>query len=156
MEEELLKIGELAAFVGVSPKALRVYEKMNIITPVKVDEETGYRYYSAGQMEMIESLLELQDMGFTLSEIEKVLSGKSSKDELSEIFDRKRDELQDRIWKTEARLKELEILKENLGKDSGIKAFNEMDDDERARTLAKLIRVNEENVRQVLSEVVWL
>ena len=157
MEEyQLLKIGELAKLSGVSIKALRVYEKKKIIKPVKVDEETGYRYYSAGQMEMIESLLELQDMGFTLSEIEKVLSGKSSKDELSEIFDRKRDELQDRIWKTEARLKELEILKENLGKESGIKAFNEMNDDERARTLAKLIRVNEENVRQVLSEVVWL
>ena len=157
MEEyQLLKIGELAKLSGVSIKALGVYEKKKIIKPVKVDEETGYRYYSAGQMEMIESLLELQDMGFTLSEIEKVLSGKSSKDELSEIFDRKKDELQDRIWKTEARLKELEILKENLGKESGIKAFNEMDDDERARTLAKLIRVNEENVRQVLSEVVWL
>ena len=56
MEEyQLLKIGELAKLSGVSIKALRVYEKKKIIKPVKVDEETGYRYYSAGQMEMIES-----------------------------------------------------------------------------------------------------
>ena len=37
MDEELLKIGEFAAFVGVSPKALRVYEKMEIIKPVKIE-----------------------------------------------------------------------------------------------------------------------
>ena len=41
MDERLLKIGELAAFAGVSPKALRVYEKMNIIKPYEIDEENG-------------------------------------------------------------------------------------------------------------------
>ena len=49
MDEVLLKIGELADFSGISTKALRVYEKMELIKPVKVDEETGYRYYSPDQ-----------------------------------------------------------------------------------------------------------
>ena len=52
-EFQLLKIGELAALAGISVKALRVYEKKNIIKPVRVDEETGYRYYSAGQLEQV-------------------------------------------------------------------------------------------------------
>ena len=47
-EFQLLKIGELAALAGISVKALRVYEKKNIIKPVRVDEGSGYRYYSAG------------------------------------------------------------------------------------------------------------
>ncbi|MBP5734112.1 MAG: MerR family DNA-binding transcriptional regulator, partial [Lachnospiraceae bacterium] len=38
-EVQLLKIGELAALAGVSVKALRVYEKKNVIKPVMVDEE---------------------------------------------------------------------------------------------------------------------
>ena len=42
-EEKLLKIGELAKLSGVSVKALHVYEKKDIIKPVKIDENTGYR-----------------------------------------------------------------------------------------------------------------
>ena len=42
-----MKIGELAAMAGISVKALRVYEKKDIIKPVEIDEKTGYRYYSA-------------------------------------------------------------------------------------------------------------
>ena len=41
-EEKLLKIGELAKLSGVSVKALHVYEKKDIIKPVKIDENTGY------------------------------------------------------------------------------------------------------------------
>ena len=74
-EMQLLKIGELAALAGVSVKALRVYEKKNVIKPVMVDEETGYRYYSPDQYQQIEALIELQVLGFTLNEIAKILSG---------------------------------------------------------------------------------
>lgn len=58
MEEQLLKIGELAAMAGISPKALRIYEKMNIIRPVKIDEENGCRLYSADQVREVEALFE--------------------------------------------------------------------------------------------------
>ena len=37
-EVQLLKIGELAALAGVSVKALRVYEKKNVIMPVMVGQ----------------------------------------------------------------------------------------------------------------------
>ena len=72
-EEKLLRIGELAKLSGISVKALHVYEKKNIIKPVYVDENTGYRYYSPDQFRLVESLLELQDMGFSLDEISKIL-----------------------------------------------------------------------------------
>jgi|GEM_PF-6027685 len=41
-EVQLLKIGELAALAGVSVKALRVYEKKNVIKPVMTDEERAW------------------------------------------------------------------------------------------------------------------
>ena len=81
-EEKLLRIGELAKLSGISVKALHVYEKKNIIKPVYVDENTGYRYYSPDQFRLVESLLELQDMGFSLDEISKILSGKCSREEV--------------------------------------------------------------------------
>ena len=153
---QLLKIGELAAISGVSIKALRVYEKKKVIIPVEVDEETGYRYYSADQLKQVEALLELQDMGFSLNEISKLLSGKCSRDEMVELFVMKEERLKEIIWKTESKIKELNELKVKMTEEKESDKLKEMTDEERAWYLAKLIKVGEENVRQLLSDVLWL
>ena len=155
-EEKLLRIGELAKLAGVSVKALHVYEKKNIIKPVEVDENTGYRYYSPDQFRLVESLLELQDMGFSLDEISKILSGKCSREEVSDMFDDKKILLQERIWKLEAKIKELSVIKDRLNDGQDGKRIKEMSDEERAAFLAKLVVINEEGIRQFLSEVLWL
>ena len=155
-EEKLLRIGELAKLSGISVKALHVYEKKNIIKPVYVDENTGYRYYSPDQFRLVESLLELQDMGFSLDEISKILSGKCSREEVSDMFDDKKILLQERIWKLEAKIKELSVIKDRLNDGHEGKRIKEMSDEERAAFLAKLVVINEEGIRQFLSEVLWL
>jgi len=155
-EEKLLRIGELAKLSGISVKALHVYEKKNIIKPVYVDENTGYRYYSPDQFRLVESLLELQDMGFSLDEISKILSGKCSREEVSDMFDDKKILLQERIWKLEAKIKELSVIKDRLNDGQEGRRIKEMSDEERAAFLAKLVVINEEGIRQFLSEVLWL
>ena len=155
-EEKLLRIGELAKLSGISVKALHVYEKKNIIKPVYVDENTGYRYYSPDQFRLVESLLELQDMGFSLDEISKILSGKCSREEVSDMFDDKKILLQERIWKLEAKIKELSVIKDRLNDGQEVNRIKEMTDEERAAFLAKLVVINEEGIRQFLSEVLWL
>ena len=145
---QLLKIGELAAMAGISVKAMRVYEKKNIIKPVQIDKETGYRYYSAGQLQQVEALLALQDMGFTLNEIALIMSGECSKEEMSALVEL--------IWKTEAKMKALDNLNRDFEQWAGSEKTSQMNDEERAKSLAKLCVLNEENVRQILSEVVWL
>lgn len=155
-EVQLLKIGELAALAGVSVKALRVYESKNIIKPVEVDENTGYRYYSPDQFQVVEGLLVLQDMGFSLKDISKILSGKCSSSELDAIFEQKIVAQQEIIWKAEAQIKEITAMKRNMTEGDGGAKIKEMSEDERAWYLAKLVRVNEENVRQLLSDVLWL
>lgn len=64
MDEQLMKIGEIAAFFNVSVKAIRIYEKKGIIVPARIDPETGYRYYSADQVRTLNALLELKTLGF--------------------------------------------------------------------------------------------
>ena len=173
-EMALLKIGELASLAGVSSKALRLYESKDIIKPVKVDPETGYRFYSAEQCEIVEALVALQDMGFSLKEIKMLLSDPASNEELQELFTQKKMALQETIWKIQGQIEEMDKLEESLcGKkslpsaemikdekmleeDSCSKTFQEMSDEERAWYLAKLIRVNPHNVRQILSEAIWL
>ena len=155
-EFQLLKIGELAALAGISVKALRVYEKKNIIKPVRVDEGSGYRYYSAGQLEQVESLIELQDMGFSLVEIEQILSGERSKEEILTLFEEKERSLQEVLWKTQARLEKLGSIRDRMENGQDAQRIREMTDEERAWYLAKLVRVNDHNVRQVLSEAIWV
>ena len=155
-EFQLLKIGELAALAGISVKALRVYEKKNVIKPVRVDEASGYRYYSADQLEQVESLMELQDMGFSLAEIEQILSGERSKEEILKLFEEKERSLKEVLWKTQSRLEELGSIKDRMENGQDAQRIQEMTDEERAWYLAKLVRVNDHNVRQALSEAIWL
>src|SRR6476620_10948965 len=50
MNEDLLSIGEFAARTGLSAKMLRSYAASGALAPAAVDELTGYRYYSRGQI----------------------------------------------------------------------------------------------------------
>ena len=155
MDEELLKIGELAAFVGVSPKALRVYEKMEIIKPVKVDDETGYRYYSADQVKDLEVLLEWKDMGFSLKEVKIIFSGKYSKEDIDLILEAKKKEWQEKIWLAEAKMSEIDKMGCNLKFDESTD-LQSLSDKDRTWYLSRLSIVNDNNVRQAISEAIWL
>lgn len=56
MKDDLMLIGEIAEFFGVSRKAMRLYEKKGIIKPVKVDAANGYRYYSARKRQILQDI----------------------------------------------------------------------------------------------------
>lgn len=155
MQEELLRIGELAQLAGISPKALRIYETKNLIRPVKIDEANGYRYYSANQVKEVEALLEWKDMGFSLKEIKMLLSGKYSKEDIGLVLEAKKKEWQEKIWIAQARINEIDKLGCNLKYDDEHK-INRLSDKDRAWYLSKLAVVNDESVRQSISEAIWL
>ena len=155
MEEKLLKIGELAKLVGVSAKALRLYEKMDIIKPAKVDEENGYRLYSPDQAGLVESLMEWQDMGFSLKEIKIIFSGRYSKEDIDLILEAKKKEWQEKIWIAEAKMDEIDKIGCTI-KFNDDEALESLSDEDRAWYLARLAVINDSNVRQAVSEAIWL
>ena len=53
-------------------------------------------------------------------------------------------------------MKALDNLNRDFEQWAGSEKTSQMNDEERAKSLAKLCVLNEENVRQILSEVVWL
>lgn len=67
--DDLFQIGEVAKILGVTRKAILVYEDMGILTPAVKDEESGYRYYSADNMTQIRSIRSLQALGLSLKEV---------------------------------------------------------------------------------------
>ena len=56
----------------VTVKTLRHYEQKGLLLPDEVDEWTGYRYYSIEQMQKLQSIRDLQSLGFSLDEIKEL------------------------------------------------------------------------------------
>lgn len=48
---ESLTIGAFAKASRLSPKALRLYDELGLLTPARVDPLTGYRHYAPAQLE---------------------------------------------------------------------------------------------------------
>ena len=76
MGKNKLKIGEFSRLGRVAVRALRHYEEIDLLTPEIVDRDTGYRYYSVGQLQKIFSITKLKSMGYSLEEIRDLWSQK--------------------------------------------------------------------------------
>ena len=75
----MLRIGEMAKLCGVSIETLRYYDKENILTPDRVDEKSGYRYYSNESVEKYRLIEQLKELEFTLDEIRLFLCSDNGK-----------------------------------------------------------------------------
>lgn len=156
MKDDLMLIGEIADFFGVSRKAIRLYEKKGILKPVKTDAANGYRYYSAEQVQQLNALLELKALGFSLDEIKMILDGKTAKASLLEMLEKKRQAWLETI--DSARYKEecLGELIQNLQVSSTAQNITEMTEEERAWLLVKMVCLEDVRAQKVLSEALWL
>lgn len=47
----VLSIAEFARASGLTAKALRLYDELELLTPAEVDQSNGYRYYAPEQVE---------------------------------------------------------------------------------------------------------
>ncbi|GAA3486834.1 MULTISPECIES: MerR family transcriptional regulator [Streptomyces] len=68
----LLTIGAFARASRLSPKALRLYDELGLLTPVRVDPVTGYRFYAVGQLERARLVAWLRRLGMPLARIREV------------------------------------------------------------------------------------
>ncbi|WP_034622872.1 MerR family transcriptional regulator [Cellulomonas sp. URHE0023] len=69
-----LAIGEFARRCGLSLKALRLYDARGLLPPVRVDEATGYRFYSPEQLERAHTIALLRRLDMPLTTIAEVLA----------------------------------------------------------------------------------
>jgi PPM family protein phosphatase len=75
---KLLTIGEFARAARLSPKALRLYDELGLLRPLRVDEASGYRYYSPDQLERARLVAWLRRLGMPLASIAKVCDASPS------------------------------------------------------------------------------
>jgi len=114
MNEKLMKISEIAASLGISVKAMRIYEHLGIIKPAEINKQTGYRYYSIDQVDQLSTLIELQKLGFSLAEIKKLLAYGVSNDDYMEALVHKKANWQNTISYIENKVEDIEVTLEKL------------------------------------------
>lgn len=68
-----LTIGVLARRAGVTPEAVRYYERLGVLEPAPRDE-LGHRRYGERALEELQLLRSAQTLGFSLEEIGRMLA----------------------------------------------------------------------------------
>ncbi|MGL4731917.1 MAG: MerR family transcriptional regulator [Clostridium sp.] len=94
MNEEFYSIGKVGEICKITTKALRYYDKMGILSPDKVSDESGYRYYSKRNLLAVPMIKYYKQSGFKLEEMREFLKG-TTYDFFDKRFRNKIDELND-------------------------------------------------------------
>lgn len=71
---EQMSIGEFARRSRLSPKALRIYDGLGLLSPARVDRLSGYRYYEAVQLEQARLIAALRQVGVPLTTVKELLA----------------------------------------------------------------------------------
>lgn len=89
--EQEMTIGSFSRATGISPRALRSYDRLGLLSPAHVDPETRYRRYARDQVDRGRAIRQLRDLDVPLAEIR-------------ELLDANGDALRDRLLRHQRRL----------------------------------------------------
>ncbi|MDE6473907.1 MAG: MerR family transcriptional regulator [Clostridia bacterium] len=72
--KDYFSISQTAKIVDMTTETLRHYDRIDLVKPSKIDEWTGYRYYSQQEIVRLNTIRALRCMDLTLSEIKDILA----------------------------------------------------------------------------------
>jgi len=101
VRDGLISIGKMADLNHISISTLRLYDKLGLLEPQYVDQETGYRYYDIHQNTRLDMIAYMKELGMSLAEIGDVLS-KEDLTMIEEILARKNEQIHEQIRKLRA------------------------------------------------------
>lgn len=107
-----LKIGDLARRTGKTVRALRLYEERGLLTPART--EGGFRLYGPDEVARVYWIVKLQDMGFSLAQIEGLIKTVESSDDAPAAMDNLRELFRARLTDTQSQLERLVQLQRDL------------------------------------------
>jgi DNA-binding transcriptional MerR regulator len=104
----MFTIGDFAGLGRVSVRMLRHYDAIGLIHPAHVDPHSGYRYYAAAQLRVLNRVIALKDLGFTLQQVKSMIEDKVEPTELRGMLRLRRAELAAQVERDAARLAQVD------------------------------------------------
>ncbi len=106
----MYRIGLFSKLTKTTVKTLRYYDEIGLMKPARIDETSGYRYYTTDQLQQLHQILSLRQVGLSLEEIAAVLDGKGAE----EIITRRQVMLEKQLAETRDQLSRLAYFNRNL------------------------------------------
>ena len=122
MKDEILyTAGEIAKIAGVSLRTIRFYDVKGLLKPVSYSE-AGYRYYNQKSLVVLQKILMLKYLGFSLQQIESIIhddisAGKDTNSQLAE----QKQLLQGKKTQLEQMITTIEIMEKSPEEDGRTK-----------------------------------
>lgn len=110
----MFRIGDFSRLARVTIKTLHHYDEAGLLQPAHVDPQTGYRYYAAAQLQILQRILLLKDLGFSLDQIRDLLVTPLRASEFIESLEERRTALLADIARDQSRVRKLDALRESL------------------------------------------
>lgn len=104
----MFRIGEFAQIAQVSGRQLRYYDQLGLLSPARIDPDTGYRYYGIRQLPRLNRILALKELGLTLEQIATFLEDEISPAALRGMLAMKRAQVEQSLRAEEVRLRHIE------------------------------------------------
>ncbi len=86
----MFTIGQFSKICKVTVKALRHYEKIGLLTPAEVDEDTQYRYYTNEQISLVKNISFMKELGIPLQTAKQMIKKIAEKQELEPLLEEHR------------------------------------------------------------------
>ncbi len=118
----MFKIGDFSKLTFVSIRMLRYYDEIGLFKPIKIDNFTNYRYYSAAQIPLLNLIVRLRDMGLKAEEIRFIIQENDNEKQL-QLLIKKKLELSQQIHDDELKLQQLTTFITKYNKEETIMKF---------------------------------
>jgi DNA-binding transcriptional MerR regulator len=102
-----LTIGQIGRRSGLTPKALRHYDRIGLLRPAVVDPATGYRMYAESQVALAHVIHALRELEVPLSDVQDVLDAHPDPNIIDEVLLRHRRRLDARFTRSQGLLHSL-------------------------------------------------
>ena len=115
MEEKLYTVSEIAKMAGVSLRTIRFYDAKGLLNPVSYSE-AGYRYYNRESLVILQRILMLKYLGFSLQQIEEMLkNGSLGAEDMNQQLSEQKKMLQEKKQHLEQLITTIETLENSSG-----------------------------------------
>ena len=125
----LFRIGDMAEMFHLSVGSLRHYEKQGLLKPEYTDPETGYRYYSLRQMEVLTTIRFLRTLDMPLEEIRDFVTNRDTSKILTMLKEQKEAVLkkQEELKRIEKRIsQQIETIESAVEAKTGVISIKEV------------------------------
>jgi len=100
MSDDLLVIGAFSRASSISVRTLRSYHDMGLLVPVRIDRQSGYRYYAVDQLADALVIVRLRELDVPLASVKRILAARDP-DLTRQVLAQHRARMEERLAATE-------------------------------------------------------